>query len=158
MLYYITLMLYIFYPNKNIHINKELATKDNPYIEYKDEGGYVGNEIAFLYKKRKFTWLYLKVVDFLDKLSVEDDLTDYFKLELLSGLGDGLNEMRIPKTDRRGVFRIYYCDSELERENGASILLDAEYKDGEPKKIETGRARRREYLEEIKKERKNGKN
>ena len=151
-------MLYIFYPNKNIHINKSQLKPGAIYIEYKDEGGYVGKEIENLYKKRKYAWLYLKVIDFLDKLADEDDLSEYFDLERLNGIGDGITEMRIPKTDRRGVFRIYYCDSELKREDGASILLEAEYKDSEPVKISSAKSRKREYLEEIKKERKSGKN
>lgn len=53
-------MLYIFYPKENIHINKSQLEKDMPYIEYKDEGGYVSNEIDNLFKKRKYNWLYLK--------------------------------------------------------------------------------------------------
>ena len=102
-------MLYIFHPKKNVHIKKSQLPKGMTYIEYKDEGGYVSSEIGFLYKKRKYNWIYLKVVDFLDKLAEEEDLSDYFKLELLYNLGDGLIEMRIPKTNKKGVFRIYYC-------------------------------------------------
>ena len=107
MLYY-KHMFYIFYPKENIHINKSQLEKDMTYIEYKDEGGYVSIEINNLFKKRKNNWLYLKVVDFLDKLAEEDDLSAYFNLELLKAIGDGLIEMRIPKTDKKGVFRIYY--------------------------------------------------
>ena len=149
-------MLYIFYPNKKIHKSKKQLRPDETYIEYKDEGGFVGNEIEKLSKKRKLFWLYLKVVDFLDKLSDEEDLETYFKLELLRGIGDGIIEMRIPKTDKRGVFRIYYCNSELKIENNASILLEAEYKDEDPKKIELAKSKKSEYLEEIKRRRKNG--
>lgn len=150
-------MLYIFYPNKNIHINKSQLKPGAIYIEYKDEGGYVSNEIDNLFKKRKYNWLYLKVVDFLDKLADEDDLSAYFNQDLLKGIGDGLIEMRIPKTDKKGVFRIYYCNSELKRECGASVLLEAEYKHGDPMKIESARKRKSEYLEKIKKEKKNEK-
>ena len=150
-------MLYIFYPKENVHINKSQLEKDMPYIEYKDEGGYVSTEINNLLKKRKYNWLYLKVVDFLDKLAEDDDLSAYFNLELLKAIGDGLIEMRIPKTDKKGVFRIYYCNSELKRECGASVLLEAEYKHGDPMKIESARKRKSEYLEKIKKEKKNGK-
>ena len=92
----------------------------------------------------------------MDKLSDEEDLETYFKLELLKGIGDGIIEMRIPKTDKRGVFRIYYCNSELKIENNASILLEAEYKDEDPKKIELAKSKKSEYLEEIKRRRKNG--
>ncbi len=151
-------MLYIFYPKENVHINKSQLEKDMPYIEYKDEGGYVSTEINNLLKKRKYNWLYLKVVDFLDKLAEDDDLSAYFNLELLKAIGDGLIEMRIPKTDKKGVFRIYYCNSELKRECGASVLLEAEYKHGDPMKIGAARKRKSEYLEKIKKERKNEKN
>ncbi len=151
-------MLYIFYPKENIHINKSQLEKGMLYIEYKDEGGYVSTEIENLYKKRKNNWLYLKVVDFLDKLADEDDLSAYFNLQLLESIGDGLIEMRIPKTDKRGVFRIYYCNSELDRDCGASVLLEAEYKHGDPMKIESARKRKKEYVEKTKKEKKNGKN
>lgn len=150
-------MLYIFYPKENIHINKSQLKKDMVYIEYKDEGGYVSTEIDNLYKKRKNNWLYLKVVDFLDKLADEEDLSAYFNLRLLEAIGDGLIEMRIPKTDKRGVFRIYYCNSALKRECGVSVLLEAEYKHNDPMKIESARKRKSEYLEKIKKEKKNGK-
>jgi len=151
-------MLYVFYPKENIHINESQLIKDMQYIEYKDEGGYVSAEINALYKKKKYRWLYLKVVDFLDKIAEEDDLSSYFSLDLLEGIGDGLIEMRIPKADKRGVFRINYCNSELVRERDVLVLLEAEYKHGDPMKIESARKRKREYIAKTKKEKKNGKN
>lgn len=151
-------MFYIFYPNTNIHKNKSQLKEGDIYIEYKDEGGYVGNEILSLSKKRKFFWIYAKVVDFLDKLANEDDLSAYFDTEKLKYLGDSIIEMRIPKTDKKGVFRIYYCDSELKSECGASILLDAEFKTGEPRKIESAKSKQKQYTETIKRRIKNGEN
>ena len=145
-------MFYIFYPKTNIHKNRFQLKEGEFYIEYKDEGGYVGAEISILAKKKKFFWIYAKVVDFLDKLANEDDLSVYFETEKLKNIGDNIIEMRIPKTDRRGVFRIYYCNSELKNEHGVSVLLEAEFKTGSPRKIENAKSRQREYSEAIKRE------
>lgn len=149
-------MLYIFYPGTDIHKNKSQLKNGDVYIEYKDEGGYVGNEILTLSKKRKFFWIYAKVVDFLDKLAEEEDLSAYFDIGSLKGIGDSIVEMRIPKTDKKGVFRIYYCNSMLKSEYGASILLEAEFKTGKPHKIESAKTRQKEYTEKAKRRKKNG--
>lgn len=150
-------MFYIFYPRTNIHKNKLQLKEGEIYVEYKDEGGYVGAEISILAKKKRFFWIYAKVVDFLDKLSIEDNLSTYFETEKLKSIGDNVIEMRIPKTDRRGVFRIYYCNSELKKEYGVSVLLEAEFKTGIPCKIKSAKLRQSEYSESIKRRRKNEK-
>ena len=151
-------MFYIFYPSTNIHKNKNQLKNGEKYTEYKDEDGYVGKEISTLSKKKKYFWIYAKVVDFLDKLADEDDLSKYFETGKLEGIGDNIIEMRIPKTDSKGVFRIYYCNSELKSETGVSILLEAEFKKGEAQKIESAKKRQKEYHESIMRRKKNGEN
>lgn len=158
MLYYL-LMHYIFYPKTTIHKNKSELKNGESYIEYKDEGGYVGNEISDLLKKNKTRWVYLRVVDLLDKLALEENegLKHYFSNEILKNIRNGITEIRVPKQDKKGVFRIYYCSSELQCEKGASILLESEYKEGDAKKIQTAIDRRTEYKATVERRKKHEK-
>jgi hypothetical protein len=65
------------------------------------------------------------------------------KSDQIGQLGDGLYEMRIPKSKRGGVVRIYFCYSESNRQE--LILLDSELKhETAPSKLKIARKRLRE--------------
>ena len=70
--------------------------------------------------------LRLKVETFLDHIKNTNSLDFFERSEQISNLSGGLYEMRIPKQDRKGVVRIYFC-YHPGTEN-ALILLCAELK------------------------------
>jgi len=87
--------------------------------------------------------LMLLVETFLDTVRRNGSLDLMLKSEQIGQLGDGLYEMRIPKSKRGGVVRIYFCYSESNRQE--LILLDSELKhETAPSKLKIARKRLRE--------------
>ena len=88
----------------------------------------------------------LKVETFLLTVKALTDLQDLLKSGQIAALGDSLYEMRIPKTLKGGVVRIYFCHAS---ENPQILfLLEAEFKhDKEAQKIPSARKRLTEYQE-----------
>ena len=95
--------------------------------EPKDEIGDVGKEIRILSKRRPD--LYLRVKSFLKSLKKIVDISVYIRSKQIYKFPkeyDGLYEMRIPKQAQGGVFRIYFCISEMDFQ--MLMLLCAELK------------------------------
>ncbi len=99
-------------------------------------------------KKRRY---FLLVNEFLKKLSECDSIDPYVKCQMILPLKKGLYEMRIPKTRKEGVVRIYfqfhpYLKTTL-------VLLDAEFKkEKEPSRLDCALGRMKQYNEYAKRE------
>lgn len=126
-------MIFLFYPD---------PTECSQSVPLEKPTGPVRKEIISLTPKHKD--LYLLVKDYLNKLLAMTDLSQEYQREVLFDLGGGLHEMRIPKTRRGGVFRIYFCYA---TDNpGILVLLDAELKhQKEPKKISSAQGKMEDY-------------
>ena len=97
---------------------------------------------------RKRTALLLRVERFLKRVEKLDSLDTLYACKDAYSLDDGLEEFRIPKQAKGGVVRIYFCRSHTEP--GTLYLLEAELKKGEPRKIDTARAKLKRYREDEK--------
>lgn len=106
------------------------------------ESSPVWNTLKRDLKKRQD--LMLKVETFLRRVRGLTDLEPLLKSEEIWALGDGLWEMRIPKTASGGVVRIYFCKDQAKPAN--LILLDAELKHKKaPARRDTAHKRMNEY-------------
>jgi hypothetical protein len=128
-------MEFLFYPDPVIIKSSQEVLTSRP-------AGAVRKEIDDLSKKHKD--LYTLVKDFLEKLLKSSDLSVYYRIEWLYDLGDGLHEMRIPKTRRGGVFRIYF--GYARNRPDVLVLFDAELKHKpEPDRISSARKKLQDY-------------
>ena len=107
--------------------------------------GAVARELERLEEKHKD--LALKVWDFLKRtIGSADELQVYYNDGHLFNLTGGLHEMRIPKTRKGGVFRIYFCFKDFKESSGVLVLLDAELKHKrEAMRINSAREKLRQY-------------
>ena len=93
--------------------------------------------------------LMLLVEAFLKKLAPIKDLAELQKSEEIFPVGEGLWEMRIPKTRKGGVVRIYFCYKPDCPET--LVLLEAELKhDKAGSGIPSARQRQTQYYEKLK--------
>lgn len=74
----------------------------------------------------KYRELQVLVESFLGRVMEVSDLQPFFDSKQIAPLGADLFEMRIPKTRRGGVVRIYFCRHPGNKRE--LILLDAELK------------------------------
>jgi|SRR5690554_643596 len=120
--------------------------------EAKDEGGDVGKEIKGLSKYRQD--LYLRVKSFLKALKKVTDIAPYLQNKQIFKFPqkyDGLYEMRIPKQEKGGVFRIYFCFPKTDLQT--LILLCAELKQKtKPMKLDNALIKLKQYREDENKE------
>jgi hypothetical protein len=120
--------------------------------EAKDEVGDVGKEIKDLYRHRSD--LYLRVKSFLKALKKVTDIAPYLQNKQIFKFPqkyDGLYEMRIPKQEKGGVFRIYFCFPKTDLQT--LILLCAELKQKtKPMKLDNALIKLKQYREDENKE------
>ncbi|MBD5412077.1 MAG: hypothetical protein HDR51_04925 [Treponema sp.] len=127
-------MNFLFYPD-----TEEFAQN----IPYEEAEGVVGKEIKKLKKQHKN--IYLRVKSFLNKICEVNNLNEFYERETIRDLGGGLNEIRIPKQNKGGVFRIYFCKSK--NNDNLLILLDAEFKHKKKgERIEIARKKQKTYM------------
>lgn len=113
-----------------------------PYLGDDNQDSPVQNRLRKDLKKRYD--LMLRVETFLKKVRTLAELSALEFSGEVEALGDGLFEMKIPKTASGGVVRLYFCYAEKQADT--LILLEAELKHAKrPKQINNARHRRTEY-------------
>jgi putative component of toxin-antitoxin plasmid stabilization module len=92
----------------------------------------------------------LRVEVFLKKVQELESLDAHEKSGEIAPLGESLHEMRIPKTRKGGVARVYFAYA---NEPNTIVILDAEFKhERHPIKTESARRRLKAYrAQELKK-------
>lgn len=106
------------------------------------ESSPVQNRLRKDLKKRHD--LMLRVETFLKKVRTLAELSALENSGEVEALGDGLFEMKIPKTASGGVVRLYFCYAESDA--GTIVLLEFELKHNkEAMRISEARRRRNEY-------------
>lgn len=119
------------------------------YPHWTEDGSQSSVQAKLRKDLKKRPELMLRVETFLARLKQLKSLVPLEQTEDIAPLGGGLLEMRIPKTLRGGVVRIYFCYAAGDEQT--IILLEAELKNERaPNKVDVARKRMRFYQEHTK--------